>query len=326
MGWEGSLVSALKRIGLAAGATAGVAAAVVMARSARERPAPRRRTGVSAGGMEYVMAGDGARTVLIIPGGPGSMLPSGPLGMMMTGDWKRYMAAGYRVCFVTRPRHMPIGHSIADMAADHARFIREELGGQIDLVVGRSYGGLIAFYLAANHPEVARFVVAAGAAATVPEEGKELDRRWARLRAEGRHTEAAAVMLDFMMPGARVAWLRSLVAPLMGAMFARLNVPAGDLLVEAEAECTFEASDVLEHAKRAQVPMLMAFGDKDEYIPLESFEETAAVIPDCTVVRYSGKGHRGSILSDSFPRDVLAWVSRRESGTDEAAQHSRAGA
>ena len=308
-------MSAGKRIGLAAAAVAGGGAAVVLWRRRRGNTShPQRRSGLSAGGMEYVMAGDGPRTVLIMPGGPGSVIPSGPLAMMMTGDWKHYLAAGYRVCFVTRPRNMPVGHSIADMAADHARFIREELGGRVDLVVGKSYGGLIAFYLAANHPEVARYVVAAGAAATIPTAGKEQDRRWAQLRAEGRQTEAAATMLEFMMPGPRTAWLRRLAAPVMGAMTARLAIPAGDLVVEAEAECTFEASDVLEHAKRAQVPMLMAFGDKDEYIPLESFEETSAVIPDCTVVKYPGAGHMGSIMSDDFPRDVLAWVSRRDRG------------
>ena len=102
-------------------------------------------------------------------------------------------------------------------------------------------------------------------------------------------------------------------------MTARLKIPAGDLVVEAEAECTFEASDLLEHAKRAQVPMLMAFGDKDEYFPLESLEETAAVIPDCTVVKYHGAGHMSSIMSDNFPQDVLAWVSQRDAAMDDAA-------
>lgn len=311
-------MSALKRIGLAA-VVAGGAAAVIVGRVRRGNAArTQRRTGMSAGGMEYVMAGDGPRTVLIMPGGPGSELPTGPLGLMMTWDWKHYLAAGYRVCFVTRPRNMPAGHSIADMAADHARFIREELGGRVDLVVGKSYGGLIAFYLAANHPEVARFVVAAGAAATVREAGKEMDRRWAHLRAEGRHTEAAGVILEVIMPGPGLSRLRPLVAALMGAMTARLKIPAGDLVVEAEAECTFEASDLLEHAKRAQVPMLMAFGDKDEYFPLESLEETAAVIPDCTVVKYHGAGHMSSIMSDNFPQDVLAWVSQRDAATDDA--------
>lgn len=318
-------MSTRKGIGLAA-AVAGGAAVVVLWRGRRgDATSLPRRTGVSAGGMEYVVTGDGARTVLIIPGGPGSMIPSGPLAMMMTGDWKHYLAAGYRVCFVTRPRHMPIGHSIADMAADHARFIREELGGQVDLVVGKSYGGLIAFYLAANHPEVARLVVAAGAAATVPEEGKELDRRWARLRAEGRHTQAAAVMLEFMMPGTRVAWLRRLAAPVLGALFATLEVPAGDLLVEAEAECAFDARDVLDHVQHVQVPVLMVYGDADEYIPRSAFEETAALIPDCTVVMYPGVGHR-AVMSSRVPQDVLAWVARRDPGTDEAMRQSMAGA
>ena len=183
--------------------------------------------------------------------------------------------------------------------------------------MGKSYGGLIAFYLAASHPEVARLVVAAGAAATVPEAGKEVDRRWARLRAEGRHTEAAAVMLEFMMPGSQVAWLRRLVAPVMGALFATPEIPAGDLLVEAEAECAFDAHDVLEHLRRIQVPVLLAGGDADEYIPRAAFEETAALIPDCTVVSYPGLGHR-AVMSSRVPRDVLAWATRRDTVTDAA--------
>ena len=101
-------MGALKRIGLVVAlAVAGGAAVVVGRLWRRGTVTPARRTGVSAGGMEYVVVGDGPRTVLIIPGGPGSMLPSGPMAMMMTGDWKQYLAAGYRVCFVTRPRNMP---------------------------------------------------------------------------------------------------------------------------------------------------------------------------------------------------------------------------
>jgi pimeloyl-ACP methyl ester carboxylesterase len=248
------------------------------------------------------------------------------MAMMLTEDWKHYLAAGYRVCFVTRPRNMPIGHSIADMAADHARFIREELGGRVDLVVGKSYGGLIAFYLAANHPEVARFVVAAGAAATVPDAGKEVDRRWARLRAEARQTEAAAVMLEFMMPGTRAALLRRLSAPVIGALFGTLDVPAGDLVVEAEAECAFDARDVREHLRRVQVPVLLVYGEADEYIPRSAFDETAAHISDCTVVSYPGLGHR-AVMTSRVPQDVLAWAARRDAETRPATTHqSRAGA
>lgn len=315
-------MGAIGRIGLVA-ALAGAGGAVVwLAR--RSAVSPARRTGLSAGQMAYVLVGDGPRTVMIMPGGPGSMLPSGPMAMMLTEDWKHYLAAGYRVCFVTRPRNMPIGHSIADMAADYAGFIREVLGGRVDVAVGKSYGGLIAFYLAANHPEAARFVVAAGAAATVPEVGKEVDRRWARLRAEGRHTEAAAVTLEFMMPATRVAWLRRLAAPVMGALFATLDVPAGDLLVEAEAECAFDASDVLDHLRRIQGPMMLVYGEEDEYIPRSAFDETAAHIPDCTVVSYPGLGHR-AVMSSRVPQDVLAWVARRDTETGPASSRQSRG-
>lgn len=308
-------MGAMGRIGLVTALAGAGVAAVVLAR--RSAVSPARRTGLSAGGMAYALVGDGPRTVMIMPGGPGSMLPSGPMAMALTEDWEHYLAAGYRVCFVTRPRNMPMGHSIADMAADHARFIRDELGGRVDLAVGKSYGGLIAFYLAANHREVARFVVAAGAAATIPEAAKTVDRRWAQLRAEGRHTEAAAVMLEFMMPGTRAAFVRRLAAPVVGALFATLKVPAGDVLVEAEAEWAFDAPDMLTHLRRIQVPMLLVYGEEDEYIPRSAFEETAAHIPDCTVVSYPGLGHR-AVMSSRVPKDVLAWISRRESASATA--------
>ena len=313
-------MSVLNRLGVPAAVLVGVA--VVVGWRAQRRMATRSAwlMGLSAGGMEYVLAGEGPRTALIIPGGPGSSLPVGPSGWMMTVNWKHFQTAGYRVCYATRPRNMPPGHSIADMAGDYARFIRDELDGRVDLVVGESYGGLIAFYLAANNPEVARYVVAAGAAATVPAAAREQDRQWARLRAEGRNTEAGAVMAEMMMPGPGRAWLKRLLAPLLGALGAGLKVPAGDLMVEADAECSFEATDVLEHAARVNVPLLLVFGDKDEYIPVESFEETAAKIPDCTVVRYDGVGHAGSMMRSNFPRDVLAWVGQRDHEKDTAAE------
>jgi pimeloyl-ACP methyl ester carboxylesterase len=112
-------------------------------------------------------------------------------------------------------------------------------------------------------------------------------------------------MVEVMMPGARTAWLRPLLAPVMGAMTARLRVPPGDLLVEAEAECTFAATDILEHAQRAQVPILMVFGDADEFIPVESFDESA--------VRHGRRYPAEKINEgDDFPRCGVGLASRQD--------------
>ena len=259
--------------------------------------------------MEYVVVGDGPRTLLSIPGGPGSDLPTGALARVLDAQSRPYLEAGYTVWSVTRPRNMPVGHTVADMAADHARFIREELGGTVDVVVGESYGGMIVQYLAANHPDSARFFVIGVAAATITDWGKDLDVRWARLRAEGRHAEAGAVFLEYLLPGPRLAGLRRAAGPVVGRLFADSRTPAGDLLVEAEAEAAFDARDVL---PRIGVPVLLICGDEDQFFSRDAVEETAALIPDCTLVWYPGLGHLRAASSSRLPRDVLAWVARRE--------------
>src|SRR5690606_30319157 len=122
------------------------------------------------------------------------------------------------------------GHSVSDMADDYARFIEEELDGHADLVVGESYDGIIAQYLAADHPDRVGRVVLALAAATITDAGKDLDVRWAPARAEGRHADAGEFCLEYVFPGEDRAGLRRRLRPLSGRMFAGSSVPSGDLL------------------------------------------------------------------------------------------------
>lgn len=290
---------------------AAVAGGVVAASRPSREPVPR-RTGTSAGGMEYLVLGDGPRTLLNIPGGPGSDLPSGVLGRLTERELRPYLDARYTVWTVTRARHMPPGHSVADMADDHARFVREELGGAVDVVLGQSYGGMIALHLAAQHPDLARAVVLAGAAATLREWGKDVDARWARLRAEGRHNEAGAVFLEYLLPDDRHAGVRRVLGPVAARLFTGSTTPPGDLLVEAEAELAFDARELL---GRITAPVLLLSGEEDEFFSREAVRETAAALADSTLVTYPGRGHMATLSSSDLPRDVLAWLARRESTT-----------
>lgn len=276
---------------------------------ARRNPPPPRRTGVSTNGMEYEVLGDGLRTLLFIPGGPGSEIPTGLMARAMIGQVLPFVRAGYTVWHVTRRRHMPAGHTISDMADDYARFIEEELGGHVDLVVGESYGGAIAPYLAANHPTLVGHIVLALAAATITDRGKELDVRWATARAEGRHADAGEVFLEYVLPGERQARLRRRLGPLAGLLFARSSVPAQDLLVEAQAEAAFDGRGVL---SRIEAPVLMLCGDQDEFFTPEAVKETSDAIPNATVRLYKGKNHLGAAMSGRIPTDVLAWMEADE--------------
>jgi pimeloyl-ACP methyl ester carboxylesterase len=271
-------------------------------RARRDRQAgTAQRTGTSANGMEFATLGSGSKSLLFIGGGPGGQIPTGVLG--------RLMSAGYTVWLVCRRRHMPPGHTVADMADDYAQFIEEQLGGHIDLVVGESYGGMIAQYLAANHPGLVGRVVLALSAATITDWGRDADLRWATARAEGRHDDAGAIFLEYLIPGANRAALRRRFGALAGRMFRDSPVPAGDLLVEARAEVAFDARDVL---PRIPAPVLILCGDKDEFFSRKIVEETAALITDCTVVWYEGKGHMGAAMSGLIPKDVLKWAGARQ--------------
>jgi pimeloyl-ACP methyl ester carboxylesterase len=227
------------------------------------------------------------------------------MAKVMSSQQRPFVRAGYSVWNVTRRRNMPSGHTIADMADDYAEFIAHELGGQVDLVIGESYGGIIAQYLAANHPALVGAVVLALAAGNITEWGKDVDVRWATARAEGRDADAGAVFLEYVIPGAHRAGLRRRLGPLAGRMFAHSAVPSGDLLVEAQAEAAFDGRDVL---PRIQSPVLILCGDEDQFFSRDIVEETVSLIPDCTVVWYEGLGHLRAAMSGRVPTDVLAWL------------------
>ncbi|WES65722.1 alpha/beta hydrolase [Microbacter sp. GSS18] len=288
-----------------AAAAVAVALALRAVRARARRPSFPERTGVGRDGMEYLVVGDGPKTALIIQGGPGSELPTGPSKRLALARCAPYIEEGYTVWNVSRRRNMPVGHTIADMADDYAAFISDELPNGVDLVIGVSLGGMIAQHLAARHPGSVRRVALAPAAGALRPGSVEFDRRWAAARADGRFDDAGAIFLELVMPGPERAELRQGLGPLAGRMFAKSPVPKGDLLVEAEAEAGFDARAVL---PSIQAPVLIVCGDQDEFFPPEIVEETAELIPDCTVVVYEGQRHLGAGMSPRVPRDVIAWL------------------
>jgi len=272
---------------------------------------PKPVTGMFPNGMAYLRWGSGPRTLLWIPGGPGNTVPSGMfLSNVLLRAARPLVEDGYTLWVVARKQNMPKGHAMTDMAEDYAGLIADELGGKVDLVVGVSYGGVIGFYLAARHPDRFGHIALVGAAYDANEEGKALDYDFARLRSEGRDGEASALMLRQMGPGLRVPG----VARVLGAVMARLVFGAthpyfaSDMMVEAEAEMAFDAREVLPDIS---VPVLLVCGDADMYIPKQLYEETARLIPDCTLRMYEGIGHVGAVRDRRFPQDVLDFVRQR---------------
>ena len=257
--------------------------------------------------MEYLTWGTGPKTLLFIQGGPGSVVPKGGMSLRM---FRRmldpYAKAGYAVWVVTRRRHMPAGHTIADMADDYAQVISQESGGRVNLVVGESYGGLIGQYLAAFHPgSFGHMAMVVAGLAAVPDWGADVDSRWGAALARGDTAGAGTVAAEYLLPGKSARWVRRLIGPLFGRfMFAGFDCPPGDILVESQAEEAFDSRAVL---PRIQAPVLLICGDRDRFIPRDVVEETAKLIPGCTLIWHKG-GHLRVGSSRRVADDVLAFV------------------
>ncbi len=296
---------------VAGGAAAAVAGGALVCGRLRSRSTlagPAR--GIFANGMAYLRWGTGPKTMLWIPGGPGNTVPIGGLALRMSRSWSRpFVKEGFTVWWVTRKQNMPRGHSYADMADDYGRLIADELGGKVDLVLGMSTGGQIGFYVAARHPGRFGHIAIAAAGYEDSERAKAMLLPSARLLSEGRIGEAMTLMLEDMYP----TWPRAVVrvlGALMGRSMYGTTHPyfANDVIVEAEAELACDARDVL---SAIPVPVLLMCGDQDPYFPREVYEETARLIPDCTLRMYEGKGHEGLLSDPRLLKDVRDFVRQR---------------
>ncbi len=256
--------------------------------------------------MEYLTWGPGPKTLLYIQGGLGSSaVPKGIRRRMFRRLLDPFANAGYAVWVITRRRHMPAGHTIADMADDYAQVIREEFGGRVDLVVGLSYGGLIAQYLAAFHPHSFGHMALVAAGAQISDWGKDVDSRWGAALARGDTAGAGTVAAEMLLPGRSMRWARRLIGPVLGRlMFAGLDCPPGDILAEAQAEEAFDARAVL---PRIQAPVLLICGNRDRFFPGDVAGETARLIPGCTLIWYKG-GHVRAGSSRRVADDILTFV------------------
>lgn len=267
------------------------------------------RSGVFRNGMEYVTWGRGAKSLLYVQGGPGSVVPHGVLGGLFRREFDPYLDAGYAVWIVTRRRNMPASHTSEEMADDYAQMIAEEFGGRVDLVLAKSFGGMIGQCLAARHPESFGRIALVATAAELSPWGKDVDHRMAAAVAAGDLGGAGAALMEYVLAGPRTRKLRELLGPVVGRrVLGRHGCPVADVLTEARAGVAFDARAVLPLIRG---PVLLLCGGRDAFFPRKVAEETAGLIPDCTLIIYERRGHLRTGSSRRVPRDVLAFLRAR---------------
>ena len=262
------------------------------------------REALGHGQVHSLLAGDPAEQDQLWLGDPGVGAPRGPYLALMRFMLRPFVAAGYSVWIAAQRPDIAVGYTVADMAEDCAGVIAEEFGGKVDLVIGHSGAGMIGFCLAARHAGRFGHIVIAAAPYTMTEQAKVANRDSARLMSQGRKTEGAAVLVNLFYPGIPAAVARVPAAIVARVGFAAVDI-GSDFTIGADAVNAFDGRAIL---PEISVPVLMVCGDRDRWTPKEDYEETARLIPDCTLKLYPGKDHLGAMFSRRFPQDVLDFV------------------
>jgi len=265
------------------------------------------------GGISYVRWGRGNKKMIIFPGGPGNTVPSSSMIKNLYGEFEPFTEE-YSIYLVSRKKEQPKGYSTRDMSNDYAEVIQHDFGGHVDIIIGTSFGGMIAQHFAADHPGLFDHIVIAIAAHRMSDIGQRIDYKFAELLSQGKTRKAAALIVDALSPAGIAGitrYFNKLIFWLMGGAFLGQMHDAykNDVMVEAQAERDHEAKDSL---ARIQVPVLIICGTADVYFPKEYIEEMASLIAGSSLKLYEGKGHLGALEDEAFAKDIFEFTGRKK--------------
>ena len=247
--------------------------------------------------MDCAVFGNGNKALVMLPG----LSTRGVKGAALSLAYMyRIFARDYRVYVFDRKAIIPEGYTVADIAEDVAKGMNA-LGISRADVFGVSQGGMIAQYLAINHPNLVRKLVLGVTLSRNNETVRSVVGDWIRMAETGDYRSFVIDMFERMYSEAylkRYRWLFPIFSrmgrPRDGVRFVRL----------AKACFTCDAYDKLD---RIQCPTLVIGGRRDQVVTGEASMEIAERL-GCAVHMYDGLGHAAYEEAKDFNQRVLDFL------------------
>ncbi len=262
---------------------------------------------LDSGTMDYIRFGNGPRALVMLPGlGDGLRTVKGtalPMALMY-----RTFAKDYTVYAFSRKNSLPEGYTTRDMAHDQA-----EVMDRLDLpqadVLGVSMGGMIAQYLAIDHPErVGKLVLAVTCARPNAVLDASID-EWVSC---ARRDDPAAFMDSNLrrIYSERYYRQNKWLAPIVG----HLTKPKSyeRFFIQAAACRSHDAYDDL---PRISAPTLVVGGVQDRALGGDASREIAVRIPGAQLKMYAQWGHGLYEEAPDFNAQVLSFLQMPETDT-----------
>ena len=253
--------------------------------------------------MYYAAFGRGDRALIVLPGLSDGLATVKGKAALLVAPYRRFLA-GYRVYLFSRKNDMPAGYTIRQMAADQAAAM-EALGISRAAVLGVSQGGMIAQYLAIDHPNAVEKLILAVTAPNANGAVRDAVNAWIAMAARGDHISLMTDTAERMYSPAYLAKNRRLF-PLL----ARFTKPKsyGRFFRNAEAILDFDARESL---SRIRCPTLILAGAEDRTVGTAAAGELHERIPDSRLYIYEGLGHGAFQEARDFYDRVYAFCEEK---------------
>ncbi len=251
--------------------------------------------------MYYARFGIGPKTVVILPGLSDGLVTVRGKVRLLAQPYRAYFR-DFTIYMFSRKDPLPEDYSIRAMAVDQAEALRL-LGIERAYVLGVSEGGMIAQYLAGDHPELAERLVLA---VTAPY-ANEYVRRFVGCRIEdAQRGDHKAIMIGSAESSYSEKKLRSYrrLYPLLGLIGKPKDYKR--FLSNANAILHFDARDV-----QIRCPTLIIGGEEDKTVGPEGSEELHAAIAGSKLRMYPGLGHAAFEEAADFNRQVFGFFDAR---------------
>ena len=250
--------------------------------------------------MDYIRFGRGPRTLIMLPGlGDGLRTVKGT-ALPMAAMYREF-AKDFTVYVFSRKSPLCEGYTTREMAKDQARAM-ELLGIEKADLFGVSMGGMVAQWLAIDHPEkVGRLVLAVTAAEPNPILTESVE-EWVVLARAG---DTAGFMKSNLRRMYSEDYCRKnmWMAPILG----RLTKPKSyDRFYIQAAACLIH--DAADHLREITAPTLVIGADQDKALGGEASRAIAAAIKGAKLKIYPQWGHAVYEEEKTFNRTVLEFL------------------
>ena len=233
--------------------------------------------------MYYASFGRGEQKLVVLPGLSDGLATVKGKALILAAPYKRFLQ-DYTVFMFSRKNRMSEGYSIRDMAKDQAMAMNE-LGISKAAVMGVSQGGMIAQYLAIDHPEMVERLILAVTVPYANEVVREVVESWIQMAKAHDHISLMCDTAEKMYSEAYLKKNRKLFP-----LIARLTKPKSyeRFFRNAYAILQFDARKELEKIKG---PTLIIAGDDDKTVGNEGCYELHCNIAGSDIYIYEGLGH-----------------------------------